>query len=339
MDNTRNNTEERGAQTAVVEEKDLELMRKKYQKAMAGFKPSGVEAEEKERFRYLVKMTGFTTFRVESKYWNAWTEDCIKNKDWSGLCRIINQRFKGTALPIIYGGYHHEDSPWCVLEALSCGNTKYITRILPPELALVKNYLNPFAPVASHLLIGLWYQNKEVLREAVSLGERFLTQKKPALYEKAIVAFLMDLQEEDVGKGSQDLLAVCKSYRNFKRHPFGIRPFCTYAHGLYGLAKLLLPKEKFEKLQMPEHKQFLVGFAKWQHECPKPDLSLYFRYPGEMKWVNEIIEAPCARLVLHQLFLNDPNASPKKRENWSTHGVKWVKDFADELWDAGLGHD
>lgn len=339
MDHTENRNEERAARTGVVAEKDLELMRKKYQKTMEGFKPKGVEPEEKERFRYLVRMTAFSDFHVEPAYLNAWTEECIGNKDWPGLCRIINQRFQCAALPNIYGGYNHEKNPWCVLEAIACGNTRYIERILPPELALVNNFLDPFAPVASHLLIGLWYGNNEALEEAVSMGERFLTQKKPALFEKAIVAFLMDLGEEDMEKGSRDLLAVCRNYRNFKRHPFGVRPFCTYAHGLYGFARLLLPEERFEKLRMPEHEAFLADFAKWRRACPNPDLSLYFRYPKEMKWVNEIIEAPCARLVLHQLFLNDPNVKPKRREDWSAHGVKWVKNFADELWDAGLGRD
>lgn len=338
MDKTMNGTKEQGAQ-AVVAEKDLELMIKKYQKAMEGFKPAGVDAEEKERFRHLVKMTGFTTFHVEPNYLNAWTEECIGNKDWAGLCRITNQRFKSAALPNIYGGYHHEYSSWCVLEGISAGNAKYIARILPPELALVKNYLEPFAPAAAHLLAGLWYKDKKSLEEGISMGERFLTQKKPALLEKAMIAFLMDLLAEDMEKASQDLLAVCKNYRNFKRHPFGIRPFCTYAHGLYGLAQLLLPKEKFEKLQMPKHKEFLADYAKWLRECPEPDLSLYFHYPEEMKWVSEILEAPCARLVLHQLHLNDPNVKPKEREDWTAYGVKWVKDFADELWDAGVGHD
>lgn len=339
MTDTGNSVEERSVQSNVVEEKDLELMRKKYQREISRFQPRGVESEEKERFRHLVKVTGFITFHLDPKYWNAWSEECIRNKDWAGLCRITNQRFKSAALPNIYGGYHHESSPWLVLEAAACGNAAYITRILPPELALVKNYLYPFAPVASHLMVGLWYQNKEVLAEGVSMGEHFLTQKKPALLEKAIVAFLMDLQEQNMEKASQDLLAVCKSYRKFHRFPFGIRPFGVYAHGLYAFSQLVLPKEKFEQLQMPEHNVFLPDYAKWLLECPAPDLSLYYRYPDDMKWVNEIMEAPCAKLVIHQFNLDNPNIKPKEREDWSADGLNWVNNFADELWDAGVGHD
>lgn len=341
MSHIENNIEEQGVQSIVVEEKDLELMRKKYQQEINRFQPRGVESEEKERFRHLVKATGFNTFHLEPKYWNAWTEECIKNKDWPGLCRITNQRFKSAALPIIYGGHHHENSPWLVWEGAACGNTAQITRILPPELGLVKNYLYPFAPVASHLLVGLWYQNKEVLVEGVSMGERFLARKKPTLLEKAIVAFLMDLQEQDMEKSSQDLLEVCKSYRKFKQFPFGIRPFGVYAHGLYAFAQLVLPKEKFKQLQMPKHNVFLPDYAKWLLECPNPDLSLYYRYPDDMKWVNEIMEAPCARLFIHQFNLDNhnPNIKPNERADWTADGVKWVNEFADALWDAGVGRN
>lgn len=57
----------------------------------------------------------------------------------------------------------------------------------------------------------------------------------------------------------------------------------------------------------------------------------------DMKWVNEIIEAPCAKLVIHQFNLNNPNIKPKKRADWSADGVHWVNNFADALWNAGVG--
>jgi len=65
--------EEQSAQTLIVEEKDLELMRKKYQQEMDRFQPYGAVSEEQERFRHLVKVTGFITFHLDPKYWNAWT--------------------------------------------------------------------------------------------------------------------------------------------------------------------------------------------------------------------------------------------------------------------------
>lgn len=342
MDMTKNSGEQ-ALQTAVVEEKDLEEMINKYKYETGRFEPTGKEPEEKERFRHLVKCTGFSTFHVKPNYCFTWIDECIKNKDWAGLCRIINQRFKSAALPNIYGGYNHEKSPWCVLEALACGNIgEDIKRVLPFELSLVKNCLEPFAPVASHLLIGLWYKDKVVLDEGVFLGERFLGQKKSKTHEKALTSFLIDLAksgteenvDESMEKMSQDLLEVCKSYLRYQQYP----SFCVQAHGLYNLASIILSEEKFKLLQMPKHKVFLADYAKWLLQKPKADRSLFYRYPDEMKWVNEIMEAPCAKLALHQFWLNDPNAKPKKREEWSAFGVKWVNDFADEMWDKGIGH-
>ena len=130
------------------------------------------------------------------------------------------------------------------------------------------------------------------------------------------------------------MLAVCKNYQRY----FGITPFGVYAHGLYAFARLVLPEEKFEQLQMPENNVFLPDYAKWLMENPEPDLSLYYRYPDDMKWVNEIMEAPCAELVMRQFKLNNPNVKPKERADWSADGVNWVNNFADTLWNAGVGH-
>lgn len=45
MTDTGNSIEERSAQSSVVEEKDLELMHKKYQREINRFQPRGVESE------------------------------------------------------------------------------------------------------------------------------------------------------------------------------------------------------------------------------------------------------------------------------------------------------
>ncbi len=42
---------------------------------------------------------------------------------------------------------------------------------------------------------------------------------------------------------------------------WGVRPFRTYAHGLYCLARLLLPEDKFQALEMPKYNNFLPAFA------------------------------------------------------------------------------
>lgn len=200
---------------------------------------------------------------------------------------------------------------------------------MPLRLAQVKNCHAPFFPAAAHVLIGLWYKDKTVLEWAVPEAEQFLNRKKSTMLEKGIVSFLLDLVSGDMNKGSEDLLAVCKGLPKDKKYVLGARPFCTYAHGLYCLAQLLLPADTFQALKMPGYKNFLPEFALWRREHPSPDLSLWFCYPEGMAAFNDIYAAPPPKLVLWA-----PAPEDEKQE-WLAHGVKWVDGYVDELWDMG----
>ena len=245
---------------------NLEALREKYQRIMAKCTYQGKEPEAKERLRHLFRnqITSISSLSPEPGDWNAWMEDCIQKGDWPGLCRVINQRSKSSMMPVIYGGYNYEKNVHCALECLACGNVQAIERILPLELAQVKNCRDPFFPAAAHVLIGLWYKDEAVLEWAAPEAERFLERKKSTLLEKGMVSFLLDLVSGDMDKGGADLLAVCKGYPRDQKYVLGSRPFCTFAHGLYCLAQLLLPEEKFQALQVPEHKKFLPEFALWR---------------------------------------------------------------------------
>lgn len=319
---------------------DLAALLEKYQNVMKKFAYQGKEPAEKERLRYLLRNqhTSVGSLSPEPEDWNAWTEACIRKADWSGLCRVMNQRSKIAMMPVIYGGYNYEKNVHCMLECLACGNIQAVERILPPALAQVKNCYDPFFPAAAHVLIGLWYKDDAVLEWAVPDAERFLEQKKTKLFEKGMVAFLLDLVRGDINKASEDLLAVCKDYPREKRPALGVRPFCTFAHGLYCLAQLVLPGDAFRTIKMPEDKNFLSDFALWRQEHPDPDLSLWFRWPEDLALLNEICEAPPARLALEQPFLNTSYGKPREREYWMADGVKWVDNYVDELWDMGIGN-
>lgn len=312
---------------------DLAALKEKYQKLMAKFTYQGKEPEAKERLRHLFhnQMTFVSSLAPEPEDWNVWTEECIQKGDWPGLCRVINQRSKSAMMPVIYGGYNYEKNVHCVMECFVCGNIQAMERILPPQLAQVQNCNDPFFPAAAHLLIGLWYRDAAVLEQAVPNGERFLGRRQSTLLEKGIVSFLLDLANGDMDQGSKDLLAVCKGYPKDKKHVLGSRPFCTFAHGLYCLAQLLLPEDAFQRIQLPECENFLPQFALWRREHPDPDRSLWFHYPEEMALLDSIYSAPPAKLVLK------PPAPEDKKQEWFAHGIKWVDNYVDELWDMGIG--
>ena len=83
-------------------------------------------------------------------------------------------------------------------------------------------------------------------------------------------------------------------------------------------------------LKMPEYKNFLPEFAMWRQEYLQPDLSLWFHYPEDLELLNKVYAAPPAKLIL---FQHAPNG---KKLKWYAHGVKWVDNYVDELWNMGV---
>ena len=71
-----------------------------------------------------------------------------------------------------------EKNVHCVLESFLRGNVQAMERILPLQLARVKNCNNAFFPAAAHVLIGLWYRDGAILEWAVPDAERFMAGKK-----------------------------------------------------------------------------------------------------------------------------------------------------------------
>lgn len=318
-----------------------QFIREKYQKAMDRFTYTGKEPQAKERLRHLYsnQFINLHSMAPEPQDWTVWMEECIQNADWPGLCRIINQRSKLDMLPCIYGSYTYEKNFYCMLECFVCGNVQFMERLLPLELLNVKNFYQPIFPVAAHLLVGLWHKDEAVLEWAATEAEQFVGRKKTTMLERAVVNFLLDLARDDIEKASEDLLAVCKGYPKDKKYVLGVRPFCTYAHGLYCLAQILLPAADFQALAMPKYKNFLVDFAMWRREHTNPDCSLWFKYPEDLDVLNKIFEAPPAQLVMSQPFLDNPNTKPKERQDWLADGMKWVNNHIDELWEMGVGQE
>ena len=103
--------------------------------------------------------------------------------------------------------------------------------------------------------------------------------------------------------------------------------------------ELLLPGEVFDALEPPDYKSFLPAFARWRRENPNPDRSLWYRYPEDLDIFNQIYTAPPARLVLFQPLLDNSNVKPRERQHWMAHGVKWVDNYVDELWNMGIGRE
>lgn len=198
----------------------------------------------------------------------------------------------------------------------------------------IKNCDKPFYLVASNLLMALWHKDNELMEKAISNGEKFIGKKTAALWERAVAAFLMDLYTGDTEKASRDLQTVCISYSTLKSFVQPKRNLCVHAHGLYYIAQLLLPKDAFEAIRMPDYKNFSKGFALWRRENQHPSLDPYFQYPNDLSWLNRIYNAPPTKLILQQLHLDgaNPSISPRHHKDWSLHGMKMQNTLVEMLW-------
>lgn len=194
------------------------------------------------------------------------------------------------------GGYDHSGEFWPVMDAMACNNVKALEACLPKKLGLSKNGYPAFV-VASNLLMALWYNNEAWMKIAYPAGVKMLKQKK-TLWEKAIVTFLLALANRDMQQASEALSNVCQSSRRIDR-PKLYKCLAIEAHGLYHIARYLLPEDDFNQIEMPDNHNFCKGLINWQKEHHYPERGeLIIDYPGELQFMNRILELPLPVSIL-----------------------------------------
>lgn len=220
----------------------------------------------------------------------------FRNHDYELLHNAIYHYNKHRLLNIHASGYDHCTYLWEVLDSMACNDVQVIEKCYPVELGLSNNGY-PFYIVGSNLLMALWYKNQEWMELAYSEGDKFLGQKK-ALWERAIVAYLMALSNHDPVKATEELSNVCKHSVRLDR-PKLYKCFCTEAHGLYQLARYILPEEEFSRIGLPDNDNFCQGLISWQQEHGYPEQGKFIiQYPGELEVMNRILELPLPTCIL-----------------------------------------
>lgn len=265
-------------------------------------------------------------YRLLEPDYETWLKECLKCNDWNGLNNMIFQTNRHDLLPSSSGGYDHCELFLGLLGAFACGDIHAVERIFPHELGLTANGY-PFYVVASNLFIALWYQDENMLKQALPKAEAFIATKKPQ-WERAVVAYLLALYNKDTAEAQTQLQEVCKSYMRSDMASFK-KLLCVEAHGLYCMAYYLLPEDQYQQLHMPEYKNFSVEYAVWRREHPEPELNLYFEYPAPMELVNQIYLAPIAVTKLHQPYLgqDNPYMSAKAKKQWCLDVGTMLDDF------------
>ncbi|MEC2076327.1 hypothetical protein [Metabacillus fastidiosus] len=220
----------------------------------------------------------------------------FQNNDYELLNNTIYHYSKHKLLKIRSGGYDHCIFFWRVMDSMACNYKEVIENCYPVELGLCNNGY-PLYIVASNLLMSLWYKNQQWMELAYPAAEKFLSQKK-GLWEKAIVAYLMALSNNDMDRATEELSNVCKYSTRIDR-PKVYKCFCTEAHGLYQIARYILPEDDFLQIVIPANDNFCKGLISWQREHKYPEKGNFIvHYPDKLDVMNHILELPLPKCIL-----------------------------------------
>ena len=226
----------------------------------------------------------------------------FKNENLELLNDALYQYGRHRLLNINADGYDHSGGFWYVIDSMACNDIEALESSYPKELVLSSNGYPAFV-IASNLLFVLWYGEHEYGEEVIAKAKKILQQKK-SIWEKAIVSFLVALYEKNMQEASTQLNQICVSSKRNDRDML-YKIFCSEAHGLYNIARNVLPEELFEQLQMPEDESFIKELALWQKEKGYPNGKLFLNYPKELDFMNQILKSSLPNCCLCTPYSND----------------------------------
>lgn len=228
--------------------------------------------------------------------------ESFKKDDWRLLNNTLYQYGRQRMLSIIADGYDQSGEFLEVLDCMACNDTQALEKSYPEILGLSRNGYPAFV-TASNLLFVLWYHKDEYAEEVILKAKKMLKQKK-SLWEKAIVSFLIALYDKNIDEAGNQLNQVCVTSR--REHKMKLyKCFCSEAHGLYNIARNILPKELFDQLKMPEDEAFIKEFAIWQKKEGYPVGEIFLTYPEDMDFMNCILKLPLPECRLYNPYPDD----------------------------------
>lgn len=226
--------------------------------------------------------------------------EAVQKREWQSVNDYLYQEVCYWLVPSDHGGsgYDHCFNFYPSVEAFACGAEHILENIYPYELGLTENGYD-FYVAGSNLIIAKYYNDEEMLKQAMATADKF-TKSRASKWERLAIQFLLDILNKDFEAANVDLLNVCKGYSRIQKAFQSIHDICIPAHGLYCIAKSWITKEEFTKIKMPVHKTFIQGYAQWRVDNPTLILKPYMVYPKEMDIYNKIYAMPIARTLLTQ---------------------------------------
>lgn len=196
--------------------------------------------------------------------WGIYT--AVHTEDWQTLTDALytHNRLNFATDLLLPNGYNHAGYIERAIMAFAACDLDLVEKYIPKSLGLADKNVHPFLRVICNLIIGLYYKEEMLLKEAVFNAEKFVVRKGSGKAEVFVVRYLLALVWGDMGKASDYLLAVVENYRRmqwlYERENDQLKQCAVYVHGLYNLAYFTLSAPLFEKLIRPNHPLF---FAEW----------------------------------------------------------------------------
>ena len=211
-------------------------------------------------------------------------------------------------------GYDHCFLVYRVIPYLCCSEFNELYRAFPENLPLSTNGYSMLVN-ATALLQCILYKDKYDHQKVVEKAQKYIDSKQPIWNRAFVASFLAILKNDDVML-SKNLQTLCDYHSRQSISDF-MKFQCQYAYGLVLLAKHSLPESVFQKVKLPEHKTFDLGYMEWLYTGHFVRQSIY-NYPSPYEELNFVYQMPLPITNLHQPYLNNDHTpiSPQKKKSY-----------------------
>ena len=213
----------------------------------------------------------------------------FKKNDYEILNNVLFQTSRRENLDLLGGSTQANIFYYGGLSAFACNDFEIIKHFFPQD-TFSENY--HYLDISLNILKVLYYKKDNLQKEIINKTNIFLN-KKLKNWEKYFVLYFLSILSRNHEDASKCLQELCLAYQKFKLNISYEKLFKCFAsniHGLYRFARLI-DIDFFHKIIRPKHPSFLENFEIWQEKNNYPRGKLFYVYPKEMNYMNNIFNA------------------------------------------------
>jgi hypothetical protein len=219
----------------------------------------------------------------------------FQNEDYETLNNVLYQTSRRGILHLLggsnQGGVLYDGG----LSAFACNDFEIIPHYFPKGTFSADNH---YLDISLNILKVLHYRENDMQEEIVQKTNTFLNKKLTA-WARNFVLYFLSVLNRDYEEASKCLQELCSAYQKFRlgiSYEKLIKCFASNIHGLYRFARLI-DEDFFRKIIRPAHPSFLENFEIWQEKNNYPKGKLFYEYPEELNYMNDIFKADLPFIV------------------------------------------